>query len=191
MDYRRDIKKETEESIQVKQRILAECIEEINVAAKMMVNAVKQGKKIYLCGNGGSASDSQHIACELVGRLRRKSIAVPAIALVTNIPVLTAIANDLGYEDVFSKQIEVFGTAGDILVAITTSGESRNVIKAVESAKEKQMKILVMTGKVENSLTKLADCAIMVPSTDTPRIQEAHILIGHILALCIEKAVSN
>ena len=111
-----------------------------------------KGKKIYLCGNGGSAADSEHIACELVGRLRKKDIAVGAYSLASNIPVLTALANDYGYESVFARQLAVYGMKDDILIALSTSGESANVIKAAEVARERAMKLIVLTGEHENAL---------------------------------------
>lgn len=191
MNYKNDIKREIEESMDVKRHLLSECIDDINKAAEMLIDALRENKKIYLCGNGGSASDCQHIACELVGKLRKKSISVPAFSLVTNISALTALANDFGYENIFSKQLAVYAHAGDILIALSTSGKSLNVIKAAEFAKKHNIKIVVMTGKKETPLSRMADLAIMVPSDDTPRIQESHILIGHILALIIEKVVNR
>lgn len=187
MDYRKDIKKEIEESLNVKELLISKCLDDINRAAEMLIDAIKEDKKIYLCGNGGSASDSQHIACELVGRIRKEPISVPAFSLVTNIATLTALSNDFGYENLFSKQLEVYANKGDILIAISTSGESLNIIKAVETAKKIKMKIIVMTGMKKTKLSRMAELAVMVPSRDTPRIQEAHILIGHIFASIIER----
>lgn len=189
MDYRHKIRGEIEQSLNIKKTLLSVGIDDINRTAEMLVEALRNGNKIYLCGNGGSASDSQHIACELVGRLRKKVISAPVFSLAVNVPTLTALSNDFGYENVFSRQLDVYAEKGDLLIAISTSGESKNVIKAAEMANKKGMKIVVMTGKHESSLSEMADCTIMVPSDDTPRIQEIHILIGHIFAAIIEEEV--
>jgi D-sedoheptulose 7-phosphate isomerase len=189
LSYRENIKKEIDESIGMKQELIDRCLDAINSACEMLVNGIKTGKKIYLCGNGGSAADSEHIVCELVGRLRKRDIAIGAYSLASNIPVLTALANDFGYENVFSKQLEIYGANGDILIALSTSGESANVIKAAEVARKKEMKIIVLTGEQENALSGMADIAIKVPSRDTPRIQEGHMLVGHVIASMIEGAL--
>lgn len=191
MSYKDEIKRDVEESLNVKRLLLSECIDDIDEAAEMLIEAVGEDKRIFLCGNGGSASDCQHIASEFVGRIRKKSISVPAVALASNVSTLTALSNDFGYENVFSKQIEVYASSGDVLIAISTSGNSVNVINAVKSAKERDVRVIVMTGKGGTMLSDMADLSIMVPSDDTPRIQEAHILIGHILASILEKAVSR
>ncbi|MCK4233198.1 SIS domain-containing protein [candidate division WOR-3 bacterium] len=185
------MKRDVEESLNIKRLLLSECIDDIEEAAEILIEAVGEDKRIFLCGNGGSASDCQHIASEFVGRIRKKSISVPAVALASNVSTLTALSNDFGYENVFSKQIEVYASTGDVLIAISTSGNSVNVINAVKSAKERDVRVIVMTGKGGTMLSDMADLSIMVPSDDTPRIQEAHILIGHILASILEKAVSR
>lgn len=191
MSYKDEIKRDVEESLNIKRLLLSECIDDIEEAAEILIEAVGEDKRIFLCGNGGSASDCQHIASEFVGRIRKKSISVPAVALASNVSTLTALSNDFGYENVFSKQIEVYASTGDVLIAISTSGNSVNVINAVKSAKERDVRVIVMTGKGGTMLSDMADLSIMVPSDDTPRIQEAHILIGHILASILEKAVSR
>lgn len=191
MSYKDEIKRDVEESLNIKRLLLSECIDDIDEAAEILIEAVGEDKRIFLCGNGGSASDCQHIACEFVGRIRKKSISVPAVALASNVSTLTALSNDFGYENVFSKQIEVYASTGDVLIAISTSGNSVNVINAVKSAKERDVRVIVMTGKGGTMLSDMADLSIMVPSDDTPRIQEAHILIGHILASILEKVVSR
>lgn len=191
MSYKDEIKRDVEESLNIKRLLLSECIDDIDEAAEILIEAVGEDKRIFLCGNGGSASDCQHIASEFVGRIRKKSISVPAVALASNVSTLTALSNDFGYENVFSKQIEVYASTGDVLIAISTSGNSVNVINAVKSAKERDVRVIVMTGKGGTMLSDMADLSIMVPSDDTPRIQEAHILIGHILASILEKAVSR
>jgi len=191
LDYKNDIKKEIEESLNVKKLLLSKSIDDINKATNILVDAIKNGNKIYLCGNGGSASDSQHIACELVGRMRKNSISVPAFSLATNISTLTALANDFGYENIFSRQLAVYAKKGDVLIVISTSGKSLNIINAVAEARKLSMKIIVMTGKRENELSKMVDLTIKTPSDDTPRIQEAHILIGHIIASILEKELGS
>jgi len=191
LDYIKHIKKEIEDSISVKTLVLSECIEDISRAAEILVRAIRKDKKIYLCGNGGSASDSQHIACELIGRLRKKPISIPAISLATNIPTLTALANDFGYDKVFSKQLEVYANSGDVLIALSTSGKSANVLNTLRIARKLKMRIIAMTGKEKTRLSNTADISIRVPSNDTPRIQEAHIMIGHILASILEKKANR
>jgi D-sedoheptulose 7-phosphate isomerase len=189
LDFKQKIIGEIEQSFHIKKDLLSVSINEINRAAEMLVETLRSENRIFLCGNGGSASDSQHIACELVGRLRKKVISAPVFSLAVNVPTLTALSNDFGYENVFSRQLDVYAEKGDLLIAISTSGESKNIIKAAEMGKKKGMRIVVMTGEKESLLSKLANCAIMVPSDDTPRIQEVHILIGHIFAAIIEDEI--
>ncbi len=191
LNYKSEIKKKIEESLEVKSLILSECIDDINKGLEMLVEAVRKGRKIFLCGNGGSASDSQHIACELIGRIREHSISVPAFSLASNISTLTALSNDFGYENIFSKQLTVYGTEGDILIVISTSGESLNIIRAVETARKLNMKIIGLTGRKENRLSNMVNLVIRVPSDDTPRIQEAHIMIGHILTSVLKRALTE
>jgi D-sedoheptulose 7-phosphate isomerase len=191
LNYKSEIKMKIEESLEVKSLILSECIDDINKALEILVKAVRKGKKIFLCGNGGSASDSQHIACELIGRIREHSISVPAFSLASNISTLTALSNDFGYENIFSKQLTVYGKEGDILIVISTSGESLNIIRALEVARKLNMKIIGLTGKKENRLSSMANLTIRVPSDDTPRIQEAHIMIGHILTSVLKRALTE
>lgn len=191
LDYREEIKQEIGESIRMKQELIEACLDTINGACEILINAIKEGKRIYLCGNGGSAADSDHIACELVGRLRKRDIGIGAYSLVSNVPVLTALANDYGYENVFARQLDVYGTEGDVLIALSTSGESANVVKAAGVARKKGMKVVVLTGRKENTLSGGADVAIMVPSEDTPRIQEGHMLIGHVIASVVEGALCS
>ncbi len=191
LNYKSEIKKKIEESLKVKSLILSECIDDINKALEMLVEAVRKGRKIFLCGNGGSASDSQHIACELIGRIREHSISVPAFSLASNISTLTALSNDFGYENIFSKQLTVYGKEGDILIVISTSGESLNIIRALETARKLNMKIIGLTGRKENRLSSMANQTIRVPSDDTPRIQEAHIMIGHILTSVLKRALTE
>jgi D-sedoheptulose 7-phosphate isomerase len=189
VSYKEHIEQEIRENIEMKQELIGCCLDAINDACEVLITAILDGKSIYLCGNGGSAADSEHIACELVGRLRKRDIAVGAYSLASNIPVLTALTNDFGYENVFAKQLRVYGIKGDVLIALSTSGASENVIKAAEVARQKGMKLIGMTGNRENTLAGMADIAIMAPSMDTPRIQEAHMLVGHIMASVIEGVI--
>jgi len=156
-------------------------------AAQIILDAYKAGRKVFLIGNGGSAADAQHIAAELAGRFKLERRGLPAIALTTNTSVLTALANDYGYERVFSHQLEALANDKDVLIAITTSGTSPNILKAVEMAHSKGVTVIGLTGAKGGKLKDSADLTIMVPSDDTPRIQEAHITIGHIICHLVEK----
>ncbi len=158
---------------------LAICNGEIEAAGELLVNTLNQGGKILLCGNGGSAADCQHIAAELVVRYEKDRAAMPALALTTDSSILTAHSNDVGFESVFSRQVEAFGQTGDCLVAISTSGKSPNIIKAAKAARQKGLSVIAMTGGDGGALVQHASIAIVVPSNVTARIQEAHILIGH------------
>jgi len=165
----------------------AELITMINNAAKVMVQTYKSGCKLLICGNGGSAADSQHIATELVSRFLIERKALNAESLTINTSSLTAIGNDYNFDQVFSRQIEAKGAKGDVLIGISTSGNSKNVIEAIKTAKEMGIKTIGLTGNNRDSLIcRLSDYCISVPSSSTPRIQEAHILIGHILCEFIE-----
>jgi len=154
--------------------------------ALVMVEALASGKKILWCGNGGSAADAHHMAAEIVGRFRRERRGLPSIALTTDTSILTAVANDYGFESVFSRQVEALGNAGDVLIAISTSGNSPNVVKAVEVAKELGVITIAFTGIGGGKLAKLADYIFAVPSKDTARVQEAHSLVAHMLCDWVE-----
>ncbi|HEY4121089.1 MAG TPA: SIS domain-containing protein, partial [Byssovorax sp.] len=158
------------------------------VATELMRDAVLAGKKILLCGNGGSAADAQHIAAELVGRFVVERRPLAAIALTVDSSALTAIANDYGYEHVFSRQVEALGAEGDLLIAITTSGSSKNVLAAVAVARARGMKILALTGARGAAFVASCDAGVAVPSTNTARIQELHITIGHVLCEVVDEA---
>ena len=162
-------------------------IEEIRVVADICKNALDKGHKILFCGNGGSAADSQHLAAELVGRFVKERESLPAIALTTDTSILTAIANDYSYDDVFSRQVAGLGQAGDVLIGISTSGNSKNVVKAIELAKQKGLKTVAFTGEGGGKLGALCDAVIAVPSKTTARIQEIHILVGHIVCELVEE----
>ncbi len=156
-------------------------VDAIATAAELMRDAVLAGKKVLLCGNGGSAADAQHIAAELVGRFVVERRPLPAIALTTDTSALTAIANDYGYDQVFARQVAALGNPGDVLVAITTSGSSKNVVAAVAIARELGMKVIGLTGAKGVAFVASCDAGVAVPSTNTARIQECHITIGHLL----------
>jgi len=183
--------KELEESANIK-RVMAQNLSDIIVdAAQTILNAYKAGGKVLLIGNGGSAADAQHIAAELVGRFKLERAGLPAIALTTNTSTLTALANDYGYETVFSRQLEALANDKDVLIAITTGGASPNILKAVEMAHSKGVVVIVLTGGSGGKLKDMADLVIVVPSDNTPRVQEAHITIGHILCHLVEKGLFN
>ena len=184
--YLQLIEQRTEESIAVKRALLETQADTIAVVAAALVEAMRNGKTLYLCGNGGSAGDAQHIAAELVGRFTKERRALPAVALTTNSSALTALGNDYEYAIVFSRQLEAFGKAGDILIGISTSGNSPNVLHALETAKTLGMVTVGLTGETGGKTNAAADHCICVPSRDTARIQESHILIGHILCEIIE-----
>jgi len=180
------------ESADVKNTMIVASVEDIEKAAEMMVAAVQNGNKILWCGNGGSAADAQHMAAELMGGLRSHDRpAIQSIALTTDTSFITAWSNDTDYESIFSRQIEGLGSADDILMAISTSGNSRNVVKAVESCKEKGITVIVLTGKTGGVLKDMGDVTISIPSDDTQRIQEGHLLAEHILCEIVEKSVTG
>ncbi len=155
--------------------------------AKACVDVYRNGKKILIAGNGGSAADAQHFAAELVGRYGFDRPSLPSIALTTDSSNLTAIGNDYGYEYVFSRQLEGLGQEGDLFIGISTSGNSQNVINAFESAKERDIKTVALVGRDGGRMATMADYAIIVPSNATPRIQESHLLIEHMICDIIEK----
>ena len=160
----------------------------IKKACETAVATLKAGGKILLCGNGGSAADAQHIAAELTGRYKTERGALAGIALTTDTSALTAIGNDYGYEFVFSRQLEALGREGDLLIAISTSGNSGNVIKALELAQKIGIKTIGLSGRTGGAMNELCELNLVVPSNDTPRIQEMHIMIGHIICQAIDDA---
>ena len=161
---------------------------DIKKACETAVATLKAGGKILLCGNGGSAADAQHIAAELTGRYKTERDALAGIALTTDTSALTAIGNDYGYEFVFSRQLEALGRKGDLLIAISTSGNSGNVVKALELARKIGIKTIGLSGRTGGSMNELCELNLVVPSNDTPRIQEMHIMIGHIICQAIDDA---
>ncbi len=185
------IVKNIEESILVKRSIADHMVNLIGEMAMLIIEAYKTGGKVILFGNGGSAADAQHIASELMGRFALERRPFPAVAITTNTSVLTAVANDYGYEDVFSRQVEALADEKDVIIAISTSGNSPSVIKAVNKAHERGAKTIGLTGGNGGKLAPLVDLALIVPSNSTPRIQEAHITIGHIVCELVEKELSS
>lgn len=168
------------EHLQTLQSVLETKLGEIERAGKLICSTLVAGNKILICGNGGSAADAQHIAAELVGRYEQPRRSWPAIALTTDTSALTALSNDFGYDEVFARQIAGLATEGDLLIAISTSGKSPNVVKAAEKARELGCKVIGLTGKTQEPLAALCDLCLAVPATRTSRVQEAHITIGHL-----------
>lgn len=162
----------------------------ISRAAQLLVGALQAGNKVLLCGNGGSAADAQHIAAEIIGRFEIERQPLPAIALTTDTSILTALANDYGFEQLFARQVAGLGRHGDVLLAYSTSGNSGNVLAAVQRAKQMDIAVIVLSGKGGGQLTALADVELCVPSMTTARIQEAHAFIGHALCSAIDEAFS-
>jgi D-sedoheptulose 7-phosphate isomerase len=178
-----------ERSIEVHGRLIHECLNTITAGADALIAAYQTGHKALFFGNGGSAADAQHLAAEFVGRYLRERGPMPAIALHANSSAVTAIGNDYGYDQVFARQLEAFAAPGDVAVGISTSGNSPSVIEAVRSARRMGLFTVALTGASGGQLRGLVDVLIAVPSEETPRIQECHILIGHSLCDAVERAV--
>ena len=179
-------------SADVKRAMLDACAKDIDIAATILTDAVKNGSKILWCGNGGSAADAQHMATELMGGLRvHDRPAIASIALTTDSSFLTAWSNDTDFNTIFSRQLDGLGKAGDVLVAISTSGNSENIVQAVEKAKEMDMAVVILTGQSGGKLRDKGDVIIRIPSDDTQRIQEGHLLAEHIMCEMVEDAILN
>lgn len=174
------LQRSLEEHLATVQALLESTIGEIERAGELISQTLSKGHKILICGNGGSAADAQHIAAELVGRYERQRRPWPAIALTTDTSALTALSNDYGYEEVFARQVAALAVAGDLLLALSTSGASPNVIKAAQTARDLGCKTIALTGGKAEPLASLCDLAVIVPSERTSRVQEAHITIGHL-----------
>ena len=174
------LNKSLQEHLQIIQNLIDSTLPSIEQSGQTICEALTSGKKILLCGNGGSAADAQHIAAELVGCYEKQRRSWPAIALTTDTSALTAVSNDLGYEEVFARQVAGLAQAGDVLIAISTSGKSKNVLRAAEKARELGCKTIALTGATAGPLGALCEIAVAVPSNRTSRIQEAHITIGHL-----------
>ncbi len=183
--------KELEESARVTGMMVQSLVDTIVEAAQIILKAYQAGGKVLLIGNGGSAADAQHIAADLVGRLKLERKGLPAIALTTDTSILTALANDYGYDIVFSRQLEALASDKDVLIAITTSGASPNILKAVEMAHSKGVFVIGLTGGEGGKLKDLADLTIVVPSDNTTRVQEAHTTIGHIICHLVEQGTAQ
>lgn len=182
------IKKRLQESSDVKHKLQDDKLVNviIQIAAEIIAT-YRRGGKVILFGNGGSAADAQHLACELVGRFMKERKGLPAIALTVNTSILTAVANDYGYEKIFIRQIEALAVSGDLIIGISTSGKAENVNQAIEFAKQRGITTIGLTGSTGGNLAKLVDICLTIPSNSTPRIQEAHITVGHILCELIEE----
>jgi D-sedoheptulose 7-phosphate isomerase len=190
-DFEPRVSELIEESIATKQSLLrsTDVVLTVAKASEVLVNALRQGNKALLFGNGGSAADAQHIAAELVGRFAFDRPALPALALSVNSSCVTAIGNDYGFDRVFSRQLEALARPGDVAIGISTSGNSSNVLNAMSTARKMSLHTIALTGGAGGNLKGSVDHCICVPSNETPRIQECHILIGHIIAELVEREI--
>jgi D-sedoheptulose 7-phosphate isomerase len=181
------LKKELESYIQLLNEVFtSDFLEKIVEISDFIVRSIKNGSKVLLCGNGGSAADCQHFAGEMVNRFKKERRPLPFISLTTDTSILTSIGNDYKFDYIFSKQVSGIGKENDILICFSTSGESKNIIEAAKMAKENKMKIISLTGKTPNTLEKFSDFIISVPSKETEKIQEVHSVVYHLLSLLIE-----
>jgi D-sedoheptulose 7-phosphate isomerase len=168
------------------QSVIGTMEDDLEKASQMAVDTIKRGNKVLLCGNGGSAADAQHIAAEFTGRYKTERRGLPAIALTTDTSALTAIGNDYGYDRVFDRQVEALANEGDLLIGISTSGNSKNIISALSLAKEMGCQTLGFSGRDGGAMNDVCNINLVVPSNNTPRIQEMHILFGHTICQCID-----
>jgi D-sedoheptulose 7-phosphate isomerase len=185
------IRTNIERSLEIQSRLIAECLPSLTAAADALISAYSTGHKALFFGNGGSAADAQHLAAEFVGRYLRERDPMPALALSANSSAVTAIGNDYGYDEVFARQLQALAAPGDVAVAISTSGNSLNVIEGVIRARRLGLFTIGLTGASGGRLLGLVDVLIAVPSQETPRIQECHILAGHALCDAVEQAVAS
>ena len=190
-DFRNRVCNSVRASIETKERLLSsgETLATVADVCEILVSALQRGRKVFLFGNGGSAADAQHIAAEFVGRFAFDRPALPALALSVNTSCVTAIGNDYGFDYLFARQLEALGTEGDVAIGISTSGNSPNVLLALSAAKNKGLSTVALAGCTGGKLKAVADHCICVPSKETPRIQECHILIGHIFAELVEEVI--
>ena len=190
-DFAQRVRRSIEASIEVKKLLLsnAEVVSAMATVSQILIDALRKGNKPILFGNGGSAADAQHIAAEFVGRFAFDRPALPALALSVNTSSVTAIGNDYGFDLVFARQIEALGRAGDVAIGISTSGNSPNVLKAVAVAKKMGLHTVALTGASGGHLKGAVDYCVCAPSSETPRIQECHILIGHIISELVEESI--
>lgn len=186
--YRDQVRKRLLESAEIKKKVAQQCLESILAAAQLIIDTFRSGGKVMICGNGGSAADSQHMAGELVCVINKTfdRPGFPAIALTTDTSILTAHANDMGFENVFKRQVLALGKPGDLLIGISTSGSSPNILVAIKSARESKMGTVILTGNNEKT-KKLADVTVCVPSNNTQYIQESHLAIEHIICELVEQ----
>lgn len=177
------------ESADIKLRFAKESVADVEEAASIIIKSLRAGGKILIFGNGGSAADSQHIAAEFVNRYSKERKALPALALTTDSSILTSVPNDGSFENVFSRQIEALGYKGDVAWGLTTSGKSENVLKAFKTAKAAGLRTIAFTGQDRSGVEKSAECCVSVPSKSTPRVQELHITLAHIVCELVEDAL--
>lgn len=189
INFKNDIKSQIEASTALKEQLLKTRIAVINDITNKIIKAYKNNKKVIWFGNGGSAADAQHLSCELVSKFCIKRKAIPSLALTTNTSILTAVSNDYNFESVFERQVEAFAEKGDILIGITTSGTSPNIIQALKFGKKKGTINIAFTGKNTDKIREFVDYLVDVPSEEVPRIQESHIMIGHIICQLVEKTL--
>jgi D-sedoheptulose 7-phosphate isomerase len=186
----RILRENIERSIEVQSRLAAACLPAMKAATDALLSAFRTGHKAFFFGNGGSAADAQHLAAEFLGRYLREREPLPAVALHVNTSAVTAIANDYGYEQVFSRQLQGLASPGDVAVGISTSGKSRSVVEAILCARQMGLVTIGLTGSTGGNLRGIVDILIAAPSDETPRIQECHILVGHALCDAVEQAVA-
>jgi len=191
MKLRETVIAQLRESADIKLQMAKEHGDDIIEAAELVLKTLKAGGKVLIFGNGGSAADSQHIAAELVNRLKKTRRALPAVALTTDTSILTSVGNDISFSEVFARQIEALGQPKDLAWALSTSGRSRNVLKALEAARARSMASLGFTSASGGKMRGLVDCLLTVPSTSTPRVQEGHITVAHIICDIVEQAFAE
>ena len=185
-----DVKGAIENSIATKKKVIDFCLNDIQSSVELMIRTAKENKSIFWCGNGGSAADSQHMAAELMGGLRSHDRRpIKSIALTTDSSFITAWSNDTSYDEIFSRQLDALGEKGDLVVAISTSGNSKNIVNAVHKAQEIGMSTISFTGQNDSKIKELSQICLQSPSTITPRIQEIHILFGHIICQLVEEKI--
>ena len=191
MDIKEIVRGQIRDSIEAKTRLLQDnaLVGKISLAAERMIEAYRSGRKTLVAGNGGSAADAQHIAGEFVSRFYFDRPGLPSIALTTDTSILTAVGNDYGYEKVFSRQVQANGVAGDVFLGISTSGNSPNILLALQECRAKGIATVGLTGAGGGKMAALCDICIDIPSDCTPRVQESHILVGHILCCLVEEAI--
>jgi len=181
-----EIKSQFNQNIKLHQDSIEELSPQIAKAAELIIGAYKNGKKLFLCGNGGSAADAQHIAAEFIGRFKKERRGLPAIALTTDTSILTSVTNDYWYDLLFARQVEALGDKGDVLIGISTSGNSRNIVRAVEAANFKGLTTIGFLGSDGGELKNLVQVPIVVPFHGSDRVQEVHIMVGHIICSLVE-----